>query len=276
MDCRFAHPRVSRLCCVPGPDVDSIVPLTLVAVGSRPFVAACTISPPNVTSVTYCIVELSAADASLHRKWCSTDIVLDNVAFDGARLLATGYVLADRRHAVFEANATGLIPVAHVPRNVSISVAASALSPVSRRWYLLNNTSPTENSLLFVDLSDWTVHRVDERVDFIVSLLLNPAQLRGPDGVLAWTIAADGSSTSLVALALASPPRVLAVYANQSADGGQAVGVAADGTVRARLLDATSSAPSWTIVDPAHAGPGPLLPLPLYPWVLSMAVVAAQ
>jgi hypothetical protein len=119
-------------------------------------------------------------------------------------------------------------------------------------------------SLIFVDLTDGRTVDADLSVDPIMLLAMDPSRAR----LLAWTSPSNGTdATSLVELS-SIPPRVLATYAGMSSDGGQ-IAVLSDGTIASRLLDSSTDAPHWTLVD--HAGkPGPLLPLPLFPWLLSM------
>jgi hypothetical protein len=119
-------------------------------------------------------------------------------------------------------------------------------------------------SLIFVDLTDGQTYAADISVDPIMLLALDASRER----LLAWTSPANGTdATSLVELS-STPPKVLATYVGMSADGGQ-ITVLADGTIASRLLDSSTDAPHWTLIDPTGQ-PGPLLPLPLYPWLLSM------
>ncbi len=119
-------------------------------------------------------------------------------------------------------------------------------------------------SLIFVDLTDGRTYDADLSVDPIMLLAMDPSRAR----LLAWTSPANGTdATSLVELSTI-PPRVLATYAGMSSDGGQ-IAVLPDGTIASRLLDSSTDAPHWTLVDRAGK-PGPLLPLPLFPWLLSM------
>jgi hypothetical protein len=242
--------------------LDSVVPNSMIA-SSPAHVAFCTISAPTANITSYCVVELNTSDATVSNQWCSAALVLDNVAFDGARLLVTGYDLSIRQHFIFEANSTGLIRLFAVPSTIKIQVALSAFMVAENRWYCLNSDEATgANHLIYIDMSTRTMHDANIYIDTVILMAIDSRARR----LLVWTASNSTGSASLLDTSL-TPPHTLLSFPNLSADGGQTL-MTSDGVLRSRLLDINTDQPYWFNYNQL-APPSAPTPVPLYPWLLA-------